>query len=140
MITINFLLPHHLGCTSHTNLYYAIFSKCITLFRSDSNRFYGQLSPTLFLLKKRLQSFQKQNLQHIGFILSLHKWSLSLLTNYLTVKKLFFKFNTSLCSFAAMEMLFFFAEFIYSVAYKTIIFGQMLLKINFSKKKSHSFK
>lgn len=184
--------------------------------QKETDCFYGQLLPTLFSLKKRLQNLQEQNLRHTGFILSnlqtsLHrrfvkffelspevneaiiascfhplfklKWlpenleserkrilnlcvnsmetmetmsdqtgtstsdtdedffifsypktekqqslqqlefvsflndkskSLSSLNNYLNVKKMFIRFNTSLCSSAAVKRLFSFAGFIQS--------------------------
>lgn len=38
--------------------------------QKETDCFYGQLLPTLFSLKQRLQNLQEQNLRHTGFILS----------------------------------------------------------------------
>lgn len=38
--------------------------------QKETDCFYGQLLPTLFSLKQRLQNLQEQNLRHTGFVLS----------------------------------------------------------------------
>ncbi|EFN74674.1 hypothetical protein EAG_05270, partial [Camponotus floridanus] len=84
--------------------------------QKEKDCFYGQLLPTLFSLKQRLQNLQEKNLRHTEFASFINdkSKSLSSLNTYPSVKKLFIRFNTSLCSSAAVERLFSFAGFIQS--------------------------